>query len=84
MSWDDDTPLPEDEQIKAVHPARTDKRHDLYQEAMRLVGARHSKSGLVELVNWLLHRVSQANERACEYKAIIAASQAPSDPEAKR
>lgn len=48
-----DTPLPEDDAIKAAHPTRTG-RHDLYAEAMRLVGARRSKGGLVELVNWLL------------------------------
>lgn len=48
-----DAPLPEDAAIQAAHPLRTG-RHDLYAEAMRLVGARHSKAGLVELVNWLL------------------------------
>jgi len=50
----DDQPLPEDDAIKAAHPMRSD-RHDLYAEAMRLVGAKHSKGALVELVNWLLH-----------------------------
>lgn len=53
MSWDDDKPLPEDEAIKAAHPLRSG-RHDLYQEAMRLVGAKRSKGALVELVTWLL------------------------------
>lgn len=52
--WDD-VPLPEDEKIDAVHPTRSG-RHDLYTEAMRLVGARRSKRGLVDLVNWLLHQ----------------------------
>lgn len=53
--WDDDedVPLPEDDAIAAAHPTRTG-RHDLYAEALRLVGARHSKGGLVDLVNWLL------------------------------
>ncbi len=57
--WDGDTPLPEDDAIRAAHPTRTG-RHDLYAEAMRLVGARHSKGGLVELVNWLLYRLNAA------------------------
>jgi hypothetical protein len=39
--------------IIAAHPLNTG-RHDLYAEAMRLVGARHGKGELVELVNWLL------------------------------
>lgn len=39
--------------IKAAHPMRTG-RHELYTEAMRLVGERHSKGDLVDLVNWLL------------------------------
>lgn len=51
-----DKPLPEDEAISAAHPIETD-RHDLYAEAMRLVGARHSKHKLVGLVNWLLYRI---------------------------
>jgi len=53
--WDD-YPLPEDKDIKAAHPLRTG-RHDLYAEAMRLVGAKRSKGALVELVNWLLSKV---------------------------
>lgn len=36
--WMDDS-LPEDDAIAAAHPLRTG-RHDLYEEAMRLVGAR--------------------------------------------
>lgn len=35
----DDKPLPEDEAIKAAHPMRTN-RHDLYQEAQRMVSAK--------------------------------------------
>lgn len=60
-----DKPLPEDGDIKAAFPTRTD-RHDLYGEAMRLVGARHSKGGLLALVNWLLFRLDvkqDANSR---------------------
>jgi energy-converting hydrogenase A subunit M len=48
-----DHPLPEDDAIAAAHPMRTGK-HDTYQEANRLVSAKHSKGALVELVNWLL------------------------------
>jgi len=56
-----DRPLPEDDAIKAAHPLRSG-RHDLYAEAMRLIGARHSKAGLVELVNWLLVDREEARE----------------------
>jgi len=48
-----DMAQPEDDSIRAAHPLRTG-RHDLYAEAMRLVGAKHSKRALVDLVNWLL------------------------------
>lgn len=51
-----DKPIPEDAAIKAAHPVRT-KRHDLYQEAQRLVGAKRSKYALVDLVNWLLYDI---------------------------
>ncbi len=57
LDWDDKQ-LPEDKEIDDCHPSRTGK-HELYAEAMRLVGARHSKGGLVELVNWLLHRTDR-------------------------
>jgi hypothetical protein len=53
-----DQSLPEDAKIKAAHPTRTG-RNDLYTEAMRLVGAKHSKAALVELVNWLLYELQQ-------------------------
>lgn len=43
------------EAIQAAHPLET-KRHDLYNEAMELVGARHEKGDLVDLVNYLLYR----------------------------
>lgn len=60
-SADGDMPLPEDAAIKAARPTRSG-RHDLYQEARRLVGAKRSKFALVDLVNWLLHRVEKAKE----------------------
>lgn len=59
----DDKPLPEDPKIEAAFPTRSG-RHDLYQEAMRLVGARFSKRGLVALVNWLLLEIGSAQTRA--------------------
>jgi hypothetical protein len=55
-SWD--KPLPEDEEIQSVSPIRTGD-HELYAEALRLVNAKHSKYGLVDLVNCLLWRVNQ-------------------------
>lgn len=54
LDGDDDRPLPEDAAIKAAFPTRSE-RHDLYGEAMRMVGAKYSKGALVALVNWLLH-----------------------------
>lgn len=61
-AWDDQ-PLPGvDEMIKAAHPTRSGK-HTLFQRAQRLVGARRSKGGLVELVNWLLVEVEAAKGR---------------------
>lgn len=60
-----DEPLPEDDAITLAHPLRSG-RHDLYAEAMRLVGARRSKGGLVELVCWLLLRVAVAEKRHME------------------
>ena len=54
--WDDRELRPEEEAaIHAAFPTRSE-RHDLYAEAMRLVGAKRSKNELVKLVNWLLHR----------------------------
>ena len=40
-------------QIDAAHPIHTG-RHDAYMTAMEMVGNRHSKSELVNLVCWLL------------------------------
>lgn len=59
--WDghQDTPLPEQEEIDAQHPMRS-KNHKRFEEAMRMVGAKHSKYGLVGLVNWLLWRIENA------------------------
>ena len=78
-----DQPTPEDAAIDAVFPTRSG-RHDLYAEAMRLVGARHSKNALVSLVNWLLHRELRARtdtlkDTRSRIKSIQAAAQAFKD-----
>jgi hypothetical protein len=57
-TWDDEA-LPEDEAIDAAFPL-TSRRFDLHDEARRLVGAKRSKGALIDLVNWLLHRIEQA------------------------
>lgn len=56
-----DASLPEDAAIDAAFPTRSG-RHDLYAEAMRLVGARRTKGALVALVNWLLLEREKAKE----------------------
>lgn len=52
----DDRPLPEDEAIDATHPCNNPGSGygAADMEAMRLVGAKRSKRGLVDLVRWLL------------------------------
>jgi hypothetical protein len=55
MSWDD----VEDEwtaEITSAHPTRSGA-HDEYQTALKMVGNRHSKGELVNLVTWLLIRL---------------------------
>ena len=59
--WDD-TPLPEDAAIDAAHPSRTGQ-HEIWDEAMRFVGARRSKGALVGLVNWLLATLAREREK---------------------
>jgi hypothetical protein len=51
--------------INAAHPTVTRLRKgqpDTYAIAMRMVGNRHSKRALVELVSWLLQRADLSNE----------------------
>jgi hypothetical protein len=57
---DDDRPLPEDDAIEAAHPVNDKRNTPLFEEALRLVDARRSKYGLVELVTWLLARERDA------------------------
>lgn len=60
-SWDN-KPTPEDALIQEAFPTRSGS-HEQYAEAMRLVGARHSKGALVALVNWLLLRRGRAEQQ---------------------
>ncbi len=69
---EEDQPLLEDEAIRAAHPTRTGD-HARYAEAMRLVGARRSKYGLVDLVNWLLPRSPGGGERSAIEIAVAEA-----------
>lgn len=64
-AWsEDDRPIPEDNAILDAHPATCEKPdHELYVEAMRMVGAKRSKYALVDLVNWLLVRLKHAEVR---------------------
>lgn len=52
------------EEIDAAHPLETG-RHDLYEHALELVGARHSKGDLVNLVTCLLFRGEQPKVLKC-------------------
>lgn len=75
--WTDaDMPLPEDDAIQAVHPTRSG-RHALYAEAMRFVGAKHSKYALVDLVNWLLAEKEVAVLVEREACAVLCDLEAP-------
>lgn len=58
-------PSEEAKAIMASHPMQT-RRFDLHAEAMRLVGERHAKGDLVDLVNWLLHRIESAKPQLYE------------------
>lgn len=67
----DDQPLEEDAEIDAAHPVNVSDPavHEVYQEALRLVGARRSKYGLVNLVHWLLwkNKASALPAQFCEW-----------------
>lgn len=53
MSWSRDRDDEWTQRIADAHPLNTGD-HDTYAIAMQMVGNRHSKGALVELVNWLL------------------------------
>ena len=44
------------DRIEEAHPCNTGS-HNVYAIAMEMVGNRHSKGALVELVNWLLTEI---------------------------
>lgn len=67
---EEDQPLPEDEAIEAARPMRT-QRHDLYHEAMRMVGAKRSKYALVDLVNWLLAEREAARRERDDLRRLV-------------
>ena len=48
--------------IEASHPLQTGA-HDAYATALEMVGNRHSKGALVDLVCWLVQRVDDAEEK---------------------
>ncbi len=64
-NWDD-RDIPEDEKIRAAHPlnAQTKESYKLYDEAMRLVGAKRSKHALCELVCYLLTEIKNKDARS--------------------
>lgn len=67
--WSGDRPLEEDAEIESVHPASEDKPDfHTYNRAMALVGAKHSKYGLVNLVNWLLRRYKTMEQIAGDHE----------------
>lgn len=80
--WDDcdDQPLAEDEEIKATFPTRSG-HHDIYGEAMRMVGAKRSKLALIELVNWLLLGRHHATARVKELEAELQRAREDRDEE---
>lgn len=51
--------------IEASHPLEvgTKDAHDAYATAMEMVGNRHSKGALVDLVCWLVQRVDAAEQQ---------------------
>jgi hypothetical protein len=67
-----------DEEIEASHPVITG-RHELYDEAMRLVGARHAKGDLVDLVTCLLTRIEKAEARVVELESRPSATPSVSE-----
>lgn len=58
------------EEIASAHPINT-KRHDLYAHALMLVGERHDKGDLVDLVCWLLYERAQRDERIEKLEAAV-------------
>jgi len=55
---EEDQEIPEDEDIKMVHPLET-KDFSTWDEALIMVSAKRSKYALVDLVNYLLVRIKE-------------------------
>lgn len=70
LAWEDRT-MAEDKRdrwtpmIDASHPLKvgTKDAHDAYATALEMVGNRHSKGALVDLVCWLVQRVDMAEDQ---------------------
>jgi hypothetical protein len=60
QEWPDDKVDEWTALIEAAHPLKT-KAYAQWDTAMRMVGNRHSKGALVELVCWLLQRAESAS-----------------------
>jgi len=60
-----DSPDKYSDKINEAHPLETG-RHDIYEQAMEMVGNRHGKYELVDLVNWLLiENAKHPKEKLC-------------------
>jgi hypothetical protein len=55
------------EAIRAAHPTRTDD-FETYDTALAMIGTRHGKYELVNLVNWLLARAKAAEAQASPHE----------------
>lgn len=58
LASDEDRTDEHSQAIDAAHPTQTEK-YGRYFRALQMVGARHSKYALVDLVNWLLTRIEE-------------------------
>jgi hypothetical protein len=65
------------EQIRAAHPMHSGA-HEQYGIAMEMVGHRHSKGRLVELVNWLLVTAKRAAQVCDEMATAVSSGGSPS------
>jgi len=59
-------------EIEAAHPCETEE-YRRYETAMKMVGNRHGKYELVNLVNWLLRCADKAKEERSNNKRVIRA-----------
>lgn len=73
--WQDDPDASYKDIIQANHPTVTGD-HETYSDAMRLVGQRHSKYALIDLVNWLLVRLKNRDWEDKRWQLIETAPKA--------